>query len=269
MLQITKADGTREDYQEDKIRASASRVGVRGDLQEAMLKEIRAHLYDGIKTSEIYDTIRSYLSNHDAPHLSTKYNLKAALAELGPSGYPFEKFLAALLTAKGYDCKTNQVLQGGCVTHEVDVLAVKDETTWFVEAKFHRSPTQPTDVRVTLYIHSRYLDLSAASPAKTLPWIITNTRFTSDAVSYANCQNIPLTSWSYPRGDGLVDWIEATGLHPITMLDGLQVEDKRRLLAEGVVTCQQFITSPRVSTLLPRDRYQDVLALARRVCAAS
>lgn len=269
MVKVKKADGTVEEYSEEKIRSSASRVGVAGELQDAMIEEIRGILYGGITTTEIFSIIKNYLGRRGEAHLATKYNLKGALAELGPSGYPFEKFVAELLTARGYTCEVNQILKGACVAHEVDVLAKKDGITWFIEAKFHKNPSQRTDVRVALYIHARYLDLAKNNDTQTAPWIITNTRFSTDALIYARCQDIALTSWGHPKGSSLVDWIESTKLHPVTMLDGLIDEDKRRLLEVGVVTCQQLISSELAPTLIPKERYEQVLLLARRVCGTS
>lgn len=263
---VTKLDGTREVYNEDKIKTSATRVGVPGEMQKEMLEAIRSRLYDGIATSEIYALIQDYLHSSNRPYLAMKYNLKTALAELGPSGYPFEKYLALLLTELGYTTLINQVIAGACVTHEVDVVAEKDGTTYYVEAKFHKSPNQRTDVRVTLYIKARYDDLKAGrAHPQTNPWIITNTRFSTDAIKYAECQGIKLTSWGYPKDAGIMDLIEKTKLHPVTMLEGLTQEDKMRLMAAGVVTCRQVL-DPQNHHLLPGNFVKQNLALVQALC---
>lgn len=239
---VTKIDGTTEPYNEEKIRTSATRVGVPEGIQTEMLMSIRDRLYDGIKTNEIFQMIKEFLREANSPHLAMKYNLKSALAELGPSGYPFEKYIALLLKEVGYQTKTNQIIEGGCIAHEVDVLAVKDNLTYFIEAKFHKSPSQRTDVRVALYIKARYDDLSNAwKSGKTRAWIVTNTRFSTDAIKYSECQNIRLMSWGYPKGEGIMDLIEHTGLHPITIMDQLGNADKMRLLEAGVVSCRQLL----------------------------
>jgi hypothetical protein len=257
---VTKVDGTGEIYNEEKIRTSATRVGVPHDLQEQMLEHIRERLFDGISTHEIFEMIREFLRSANVPHLAMKYNLKAALAELGPSGYPFEQYIALLLNATGYETKTNQTIMGGCVSHEVDVLAVKDGTTYFIEAKFHKNPIQRTDVRITLYIKARYDDLVAKwSGGPSRPWIITNTRFSTDAITYGDCQKIRLTSWGYPKGEGLTDLIEKTKLHPITIIDGLAPVDKIRMLSAGVVTCQQLL-EPRNQQLIPAGLRDEIVA---------
>lgn len=265
---VTKIDGTREVYNEEKIRNSATRVGVPHDLQDEMLESIRSRLFDGITTSEIFTLIKDFLHSSRTPYLAMKYNLKEALSELGPSGYPFEKYVSLLLTEVGYSCRINQIIPGACVTHEVDVVAEKDSITYFIEAKFHKSTSQRTDVRVALYIKSRFDDLSAVHQGvKTQAWIITNTRFSTDAIKYAECQNIRLTSWGYPKNEGIMDLIEHTNLHPVTMVDGLSKQDKIRLLMAGVVTCKQLL-DPANKELLPvefRNTYmQEVIDLCQR-----
>lgn len=248
---VTKEGGTKEIYNEEKIRNSATRVGVPKNIQAEMLEHIRSRLYDGIATREIFSMIKEFLHTSSVPYLAMKYNLKAALAELGPSGYPFEQYLALLLGEVGYTATTNQTIAGACVSHEVDVVAVKDSITYFIEAKFHTSPAQRTDVRIPLYIKARYDDLVASwKGGTTKSWIITNTRFSTDAITYGECQHIRLTSWGYPKGEGIVDLIESTDLHPITIIEGLSQQDKVRLLTAGIVTCRELLI-PANQALIP------------------
>ena len=49
--------------------------------------------------------------------------------KLGPTGYPFEDFIAKLLQADGYETKVRQILKGECITHEIDVIAEKNNKT--------------------------------------------------------------------------------------------------------------------------------------------
>lgn len=264
--QVTKADGTKEPYSEEKIKTSASRVGVPEGIQTEMLMSIRDRLYDGIKTSEIFQMIKGFLREAGSPHLAMKYNLKEALSELGPSGYPFEKYLSLLLENVGYRTQVNQTIMGGCVAHEVDVVADKDKVTYFIEAKFHKSPTQRTDVRVALYIKARYDDLSIAwKSGKTRPWIVTNTRFSTDAIKYSECQKIRLMSWGYPKGEGIMDLIEHTGLHPITIVDQLSGSDKMRLLSAGIVSCRQLL-NPANHHLVSQDFIVSILPNLELIC---
>ncbi|EKD79736.1 MAG: ATP-cone protein [uncultured bacterium] len=263
---VIKNDGTKEPYNEDKIRASATRVGVPEDLQLSMLEHIRGRLFDGIKTHEIFSMIKEFLHKSSTPYLAMKYNLKTALSQLGPSGYPFEKYVALLLSDIGYVTKTNLIIAGACISHEIDVLAEKDNITYFIEAKFHKNPSQRTDVRVALYIKARYDDLVQVwAGGETRSWLITNTRFSTDAIKYGEYQKIRLTSWGYPKGEGIMDLIERTGLHPITIIDGLTQSDKTRLLTAGVVTCQQLLDSQNQSLISP-DLLSRVLPNLTQIC---
>lgn len=263
---VTKYDGTTEVYNEEKIKSSAMRVGVPVELQQGMIESIRGRLYDGISTREIFALIKEFLKKSGTPHLAMKYNLKQALADLGPSGYPFEKYVSMLLSDIGYETQVNQTLEGSCVTHEVDVVASKDDITYFIEAKFHKNPSQRTDVRVTLYIKARYDDLSSNwKEGKTHAWIVTNTRFSTDAIKYGECQNIKLTSWGYPKGDGIADLIDRTSLFPITIIDELSASDKLRLLTSGVVVCHQLL-DPANHYLLSNDFIKNVLPNISKIC---
>jgi hypothetical protein len=98
--------------------------------------------------------------------------------------------------------KTNIILKGKCISHEIDVL-FKERELSLVECKFHGSVNAASDV-VPLYIHSRYNDLKRTtrhfSNSDTIShcWIATNNRFTSDAIAYASCVDIQLLR-DYPK----------------------------------------------------------------------
>lgn len=263
---ITKYDGTTEPYNEQKIKNSATRVGVPEALQEDMLKMIRDRLYDKISSKDIFLMIKEFLRDSGSGELAMKYNLKAALSELGPSGYPFEKYVSMLLGEEGYSTQINQIIMGSCISHEVDVLALLGDTTYFIEAKFHKNPGQRTDVRVPLYIKARHDDISSNwKNGKTMPWIITNTRFSTDAITYGECQNIKLTSWNYPKNDGISDKIERTGLWPITIIEELTTNDKLRLFEAGVVACRQLL-DPANQSLVSRDIIDLVMPNLSKIC---
>ncbi len=69
--------------------------------------------------------------------------------ELGDTGYPFEKFVAALLRSEGYETKVGVIVQGHCVTHEVDVVAENDRHHYMCECKFHNSQGRFCNVKNT------------------------------------------------------------------------------------------------------------------------
>ena len=62
--------------------------------------------------------------------------------ELGPSGFPFENFIGHIFRHDGYSTDVGVIMQGNCVTHEVDVLACKDDRCYIVECKYHNQAGQ-------------------------------------------------------------------------------------------------------------------------------
>lgn len=271
-IKVKKYSGELATFDESRIRESASRVGVPAELQDDLVKHIKTKLYDGIPTKEIFHEIKNYLGAHNQQEFSTKYNLKSAILELGPSGYPFEKYIAQLLDKVGYSTSTNQELRGKCISHEIDVVASKKGETSLIEAKFHSKQSVKTDVKVVLYINSRFNDIQSGwtKESTVVPWIITNARFTSDAIDYGNCQSIKLTSWDYPSGDSFRELVEKLELHPVTILDTASRKYKNLLLANGIVTCRQFIESKNdVSRYIPAEDLDRMTKEATRVCSLS
>ena len=267
--QVIKINGEKEEFSEQKIRRSATRVGVPKEMQDQMIDHIRSKLYDNIPTTEIFKHIKEFLRHENQPGLTAKYNLKQGIMQLGPSGYPFEKYLSTLLEKYNFKTSINLVLDGKCVTHEVDVKAINDDITYLIEAKFHNKQSLRTDIKVVLYIKARYDDLAAnwhdSSPVK--PWIITNSRFTTDAIKYGKCAGIKLTSWDYPDRDSLREMVDKTQLHPVTVIDSISRDQKRDLLEAGVVSCQDLLAEEKiVKNILNEKQYKEVLNEAKQIC---
>jgi hypothetical protein len=101
-------------------------------------------------------------------------------------------------------------------------------------------------VKVALYCYARFLDLKAGprgDPKKNF-WIVTNTKFTSDAIQYANCSGMRLTGWNYPADRPLQAFIEASGSYPVTCLSALKPGQKRKLLERGVALVSEIREAP-------------------------
>lgn len=268
-VNVVKLSGDKEPFSEKKIRRSASRVGVPENLHDEMVSHVNSKLYDNIPTTEIFAHIKEFLRTNKGSAYATRFNLKSGLSQLGPSGYPFEKYLALLLKEEGYKTKTNQILAGKCVRHEVDVVAEKDGMTYTVEAKFHSKQGIRTDVKTALYIKARYDDIKAnwQEPSPIEPWIATNTRFTTDAEQFATCSGIKLTSWDYPKNASLRDKIDKSQLHPVTILESVSASQKKTLLENGIVTCKQIAEEEKVlKRILPQNVYENLVREAKAVC---
>jgi hypothetical protein len=243
---ITKASGEKVPFSAEKLRQSLRRAGAGEEAMDSIVKEIEQRLYPGITTREIYRKAFSMLRKVSA-HLAAKYKLKKALQELGPSGYPFEKFVGEILKHEGYRAQVGQIVQGHCVQHEVDVVAQKDDRHFMVECKFHSDQGRKCDVKIPLYIHSRFLDVEKAWQQRPghdhkfhQGWVVTNTRFTTDAIQYGTCAGLNLISWDYPKKGSLRERIDRSGLHPLTCLTTLTKKEKQLLLDRGIVLCKEL-----------------------------
>lgn len=246
-IDIIKSSGEKAKFSLAKLRGSLLHSGANKELVNQIVKQVKDEVYQGISTKEIYNRAFTLLKEHKSLFAS-KYKLKKAIYELGPTGYPFEKFVAALLKYSGYKTTVGRVMNGICVTHEIDVFAEKDNKINIIECKFHSEEGRNCNVKVPLYINSRYLDVKAhwhgvQVQTKILEsgWVVTNTRFTADAVTYGNCVGLFLLSWDFPKGDGLKERIDKLGLYPITVSTLLTNREKQFLLARDVVLCQQLL----------------------------
>lgn len=248
MVQIVKANGEKETFSEAKIIRSIQKIGIPAATQEEVLKHVHEKLYENMPTSEIYKHIVEFLDTTPHPYSKSKYSLKQAIMDLGPTGYPFEDYVATLFHAEGYDTMIRTVLQGECITHEIDVIAKKGAEKIMVEAKFHNGNGVKTDVQVALYTYARFEDVTLKEKF-TKPLLITNTKATADAVAYAQCKGMNIITWSYPEDGSLRDLVEKYHLYPITALQSLPSSYKQSLLEQGIVLCRDICTN---HTLLSR-----------------
>jgi hypothetical protein len=246
-IDIIKSSGLTAKFSLEKLRNSLKRTGANNDIIEPILETVVDELYQGISTKEIYNRAFALLKKKNS-YLASKYKLKKAIYELGPTGFPFERFVAAVLKYSGYQVQINNIVQGHCVKHEIDVIASKHNETTIVECKFHGEPGLNCNVKVPLYINSRYRDVkekwngySKNTHKLTQGWVVTNTRFTEDALVYGNCVGLYLLSWDYPKNDGLKDRIDRLSLYPITVSTLLNNREKQFLLSRDIVLCRELI----------------------------
>lgn len=245
-VQVTKYSGETEEYDESKLRRSLKSAGAEQSIIDEIVESIKEELHEGISTQRIYKEAFRQL-RAKSQKIAGRYKLKEALFELGPTGFPFEKFVSKLLNRHGYETQTGVIVKGDCVNHEIDVIAHKDEEYLLVECKFHNRKENRCNVKVPLYIQSRFLDVKknwTSQPGhknKTHKgWVVTNTRFTSDAEKYGTCIGLELLSWDYPKDEGIKDLIGRMNLHPVTCLSSLNKQEKSQLLDKNILFCKQI-----------------------------
>ena len=246
-IEIIKASGEKVKFSLHKLRTSLKRTGADQKIVEQILDTVRDELYQGISTKEIYNRAFALLKKKKS-YLASKYKLKKAIYELGPTGFPFEHFVSAILKYSGYETIVSKVLEGNCVSHEVDVIAHKNHETTIVECKFHSEQGLKCNIKVPLYINSRYQDVKThwntnkkKGTVLAQGWVVTNTRFTADALQYGNCVGLYLLSWDHPKDNGLKNRIDRLGLYPITVSTLLTNREKQFLLSRDVVLCRDLI----------------------------
>ncbi|OGG08280.1 hypothetical protein A3D05_03890 [Candidatus Gottesmanbacteria bacterium RIFCSPHIGHO2_02_FULL_40_24] len=255
-IQVIKSGGQRENFSTDKLRRSIKRAGIPDELQDQVVDHIKSVLHPDIPTTEIYKHILEYLGSSSYPHSRIRYSLKKAIMELGPTGFPFEKFIAAILNRNGYKVETDVILRGLCVSHEIDVLAQKDNKQIMIECKFHNNMGVRTDVRVALYVMARFQDLTAGWVNKTNTsrfhevWLVTNTKCSIDAIAYAQCMGMKIVSWGYPEEGNLQELVEKEKLHPVTCLSSLTAHQKKILLDNNIVLAKDILTNKLFLDLL-------------------
>lgn len=248
---VTKQSGETQAFSEKKLLDSLLRSGASQVLAEEIIAEIEPTLHDGITTKEIYKKAFALLKRK-RHSTAARYSLKRAIMDLGPSGYPFEKFVAEIFKRQGYkNVKTGIILKGKCIQHEVDVIADKDDTTVIVECKYHNSQSKISNVQTLLYVKSRFEDIETVWRSKPenrnrhfQGGIFTNTRFSGDAEEYGTCSGLWLISWSFPYKGNLRELVEYYALFPITTLTGLTAKMKQNLLDKGIILVEQLCRNP-------------------------
>lgn len=274
-MHVIKASGDRVEFNPEKLRRSLLRAGAGRDRADAILRAVLLHVREDMATKEIYRLAHRMLRREARP-AAARYALKQALLGLGPSGYPFERFIAKLLEADGLAVETGVLRNGRCVQHELDIFGLSSNRVLLGECKFHHRQHLVCDVKVPLYIHSRFRDLQDGflkeqdSGAATVEgWIFTNTRFTDDALQYGRCAGLHLVGWDTPFDNGLRNWVDRTGLHPLTCLTTLTQQEKDLLLRQNIVLTRELMTDSKllsgVAGVAP-GRVKGILEEAGQVC---
>ena len=160
-LKITKASGQSEEFLIRKLVDSLVRSGASADVAWDIARKVEKRVTPASHTKHIFKMAKRLLRQYNRVS-DMRYSIKRAIYSLGPAGYQFEKYFAGVLGSYGYSTEVDRILEGYCVTHEVDVFATKDNKCSVIECKYHSDGGIPTDVKVALYIHSRFADIRKA-----------------------------------------------------------------------------------------------------------
>lgn len=247
MVQVTKADGTRQPFSREKVAGTALRLGASPEEAGAIAGRIETGLYDGAPTSLILRRIYREVSK-GRPEMKDRNDLRKALS-LIQSKPDFELFVQALLAENGYQVTPNEILKGTCGEHEADAIASKGGVTYFVEVKHHRDyhvPTGLDDGRIARAIAEDVQGGAVTERGRVVidgAMIVCNTKLSEHAKRYADCRGIDHIGWGYPPGRDIRALIEARQAYPVTLLKGLSPAVARGLALAGVVTLRQLVSA--------------------------
>ena len=274
-ISIVKKSGDIVAFDVEKLTNSLRRASAGENVIQQIVGEVQSTIYEGMTTTKIYKIAFDLLKKYSRVSAS-KYKLKNALFELGPSGFPFEKLVGKLMAHEGFSTQVGVIVQGNCVSHEIDVIAAKDDQHCFIECKFHSDQGRFCNVKSPLYVNSRFLDVEKqwkkqkSNEGKiSKGGVYTNTRFTSDATQYGKCAGLLMASWDYPFGNGLKERIDKSGLHPLTALTTLTKNEKTKLLDLGVVLCREIYENPGVLNQIgiSKPRHKNIIKDAKELCS--
>lgn len=236
-MYVIKESGEKQKLDLKKIKKTIVNAKASPELTDEAIRELKKKIYPGIKTKEILQIIIKLLKKE--PGVAERYSLRRAVMVLGPTGFIFEKFIARVLKEYGYKARTNAIIHGKCVNQEVDVIAKKKKKTYMIECKYHNSPGKKSDLKVMMYTYARFLDIKHKHFNQ--PWLVTNTKCTSEAKKYAKGVKLKIISWDYPKKESLEKLLVEKKLYPITTLMSISFAMKRRLVKSKIILLRDIL----------------------------
>ena len=264
MTTIIKASGEKALFDATKLYRSLKRAGTDEFLIKEIVDEVSHSLTEGMSTHDIY-RIAFRLLRKKSKTIAAKYHLKLAIMQLGITGFPFEKYVAEIMQHQGFQVQNDQLIKGHCVNHEVDIVAKCKDQTIFVECKYHNRLGIKCDVKTSLYFKARFVDIEQAyqrnAGEKLMGWLVTNTRFTRDAIQYGLCAGLHLIDWDFPVKGSLRELIEFSGLYPITCITNFTKEEISQLLAKNITLCKTISNNPSLlkTLYIPKPRMDSII----------
>lgn len=272
-INIIKSTGEPQPFDKAKVRRTVLRSGVSEDIADRIADEVEKRVMEGMQTKEIYDMVVALLER-EAPAASRRYDLRNAILRLGPAGFDFEKYIAELLAAYGYKTELPPILEGICITHEVDVLAEKDGRVAMIEAKLRQELGIFITIKDTMSTWARFLDIIDASKVGKAPrldecWIMTNSRLSTQSIQYGHCKNMVMLSWDHPKERPLPRWIDDVSLYPVTILKGVDANKLRAFSAANIMLLRDLVKMPpeelEKSLALPKETIKNLIEEAKMI----
>lgn len=248
-----------EKFSLEKYKNSILAAGLDKEDAEKVVDEVNVDPNRYFSSAKVHQATYKALLKRSTL-VAANYNIPNAIYHLGPTGFPFEILCAEMLKAKGFETQVGVVMQGQFISHEVDIVARRQDMNIYCEAKFHNRKDYKNDVKVALYVYGRYLDLKAGNPQEDFKYaLISNTKFSKDAVTFAEGVGIILISLNHPKKDTFIDHIRRYKVYPVTILKSLRRGEQRRLLEKGIVTVKQLEREHLEKLSLPEETVVKVM----------
>ncbi|MGK6353129.1 restriction endonuclease [Parapedobacter sp. DT-150] len=246
-MHVKKHSGELVEFDLNRLKGSLSKSGASPDVVDGVWNTMKSMVYDGMHTRDLY-RLAFRLLKREADSFAARYSLKRALKDLGPAGYYFEQWVAKLFRHVDYQTITGQLLVGNSVTHEIDVVAQKDNEMLLVECKFRNTEEAKITVTTPMYFLSRVKDFEGRQFSffgKELPftagWLVTNAYMTSDSIHFAQHYGLNLLAWDYPEESSIKRRVDNASLYPITCLTTLNKSEKDNLLTRGCILVKDLL----------------------------
>jgi len=240
---IVKSKGEKVHFNPDKIRQALIRAGARPETIKHVIDRVTAKVKEGMTTRVVYRIVGSELRKEDRC-IAHRYNLRKGLLKLGPAGFIFEKYVASILEAYGYDAVVpKDEIKGACVVHEVDGIAKRNKSIVLIEAKFRNKFEDTVTLKDAMSTWARYQDLQAGAkkgfcPAFNEVWIVTNGQFSDRAQQFSDCKGLRTVGWN-SKVHSLAKMVDHEALYPITVLDELKQWELDAFTDHGYLLCRQ------------------------------
>lgn len=247
MLEVVKISGEREPFNRNKLCSSLKKAGASHAFANTICTQVEKRIVPGASTTRVYrEALRSLVKNNI--EIAARYSLFRGIAALGPAGFLFEQYVETILQSHGFTTKRDVYVQGMCIKHEVDIVAIKDNEHYILELKYHNQQGIKTHVPTVMYAYARLDDITRGENKRErnkhhhAMWLITNTKFTDTAITYAKCKQIRLTGWTYPKGNSLEEMIISKKMYPVTVLPSINSNLLTVLAQKGIILAQDLAT---------------------------
>lgn len=245
--QIMKSSGELEKFSASKLQRSLKRTGLSLKDCKKIAQQVSSNIHHETKSKDIYKQALMLVSKK-SKIAATHYSLKKSLLGLGPTGFEFEFFISKYFEAIGYETFVGVILQGEFVKHEVDVIGSKPNYQVYAECKFHNMVGRKNDIKVALYVKARWDDLKNGPDGKYLRefYLVSNTAFTTDAITYSKGCGLRLLGVNAPGDESLLDKIKRYKLYPITSLKNLSKKNKQELISRKIILCSDLLNEEKL-----------------------